>query len=519
MQLVSLGRAVLASLVLFASPALATPAPPDNPAPISYTISFPSLDAHLAAVRADIPTGGAESVELFIPVWSPGYYRQEDYASKVQDFAAAGPDGGALDVSKPAPNRWRIATGSAPTVRISYSLLCDRRFVTTNWVGPDCAVLNGPATFITTVDHRRPYRVTIDLPDGWEHAKTGLAAADPAAHTFTAPDYDILVDSPIAAGTFDVREFTVGNSRHELVSIGELGPWNPERPVDDIRRIVAATRGMWGELPFERYVFLFSFGRGGGGLEHLNSTLVTTSPTGMENENGYLSWLGLVSHEYFHAFNVKRLRPVELGPFDYENPPTTSSLWISEGLTSYYGDLMVRRAGLSTQPVLLRQLSREISQLQNSPGRLVQTLSASSEQVWTSSTSGIGNDPAKTISYYVKGPVVGFLLDARIRSATNGAKSLDDAMRLAYARYSGDRGFTAAEFRACAEEVAGADLKEWFARALDSTEELDYTEALDHFGLRFAPDKDGTRTWMLEPRPDATDEQKARLNDWAGADH
>jgi predicted metalloprotease with PDZ domain len=440
-----------------------------DPEPISYSISFPAPDQHTAVVRATIPTGGADSLDLFIPVWSPGFYHQEDYAAKVKDLAATGQDGAPLRVSRPAPNRWRITTAGAPTIIVAYALLCDRKFVTTNWVGPDCAILNGPATFITTVDPDRPYRVTIDLPPGWEHAKTGLTQADPDSHTFTAPNYDTLADSPIAAGTFDVREFTVGGSRHELVSIGELGPWNPERPVDEIRRIVAATRDMWGwrELPFDRYVFLLSFGPGGGGLEHLNSTLITTSPTGMVSESGYLGWLGLVSHEYFHAFNVKRLRPVELGPFDYENPPTTSSLWISEGLTSYYGDLMVRRAGLSTQAVLLRQISGHISQLQNSPGRLLQTLSQSSEQVWTTSTSGVRNDPAKTVSYYVKGPVVGFLLDARIRAATGGTKSLDDVMRLAYSRYSGGRGFTAEEFRACADEVAGADLKEWFRRALE----------------------------------------------------
>ena len=479
---------------------------------------MPAPESHLAHIKATIPTQGSQSLDLFIPVWSPGFYHKEDHAAKVTDLSITAPDGSTLPVDKPKPNRWHVKTNGASSVVLTYSLLCDRKFVTTNWVGPDCAILNGPATFITTLDHARPYEVTIVLPPQWEHAKSGLKPIDHAPARFSAPDYDTLVDCPIAVGTFDVREFHVGKSRHELVSIGDHGPWKPQRPVADLAKIVTAARDMWGwnELPFDHYVFLFAFGPGGGGLEHLNSTLVTSSPTAMETTNAYHGWLSLVSHEYFHAFNVKRLRPIELGPFDYENPPTTASLWISEGLTNYYGDLMVRRAGLSTEPGLLRQISSQISQLQKSPGRLLQTLSQASEQVWTSSTSGVRNDPTKTISYYFKGPVVGFLLDARIRAATSGARSLDDAMRLAYTRYSGAQGFTPSQFLACASEVAAIDLSDWFHRALDSTDELDYAQALDWFGLRFAPsDTPGASTWILEPLPQPTDAQKSHLADWA----
>jgi predicted metalloprotease with PDZ domain len=230
------------------------------------------------------------------------------------------------------------------------------------------------------------------------------------------------------------------------------------------------------------------------------------------------NWLAFVSHEYFHAFNVKRLRPVELGPFDYENPPNTSSLWISEGLTTYFGDLMVARAGLGTIQDHLARLSSNISSLQNSPGRLMQTLEQASLDVWGSGTSGVGRDTSTKISYYVKGPVVGFLLDAKIQRVTGGKKSLDDVIRLAYKRYSGERGFTAEQFRKTTEEVAGVDLKEWFRKALASTEELDYSEALDWFGLRFAKaeGQPPTAAWKLEVREDATEAQKSRLRALVG---
>ena len=180
---------------------------------------------------------------------------------------------------------------------------------------------------------------------------------------------------------------------------------------------------------------------------------------------------------------------------------------------------MVARAGLCSAGDLLARLSSNIGQLQTSPGRLLQTLEQASLDVWNSGTSGVGRDAATKVSYYVKGPIVGFLLDARIQRATGGRKSLDDVMRLAYKRYSGKRGFTPEEFRRTAEEVAGADLKEWFRKALASTEELDYTEALDWFGLRFASSSDQTpaNAWRLEMREDATEPQRSHFRRWINA--
>ena len=198
---------------------------------------------------------------------------------------------------------------------------------------------------------------------------------------------------------------------------------------------------------------------------------------------------------------------MELGPFDFERAPTTTSLWIAEGVTSYYGGLIVRRSGLATDEDYLASVSAQIRQLQASPGRLLQTLEQSSADVWNNSLSGV-NPAATTVSYYGKGQVVGFLLDAHIRRLTDGRKSFDDAMRLAYRRYSGARGFTPEQFRGVVEETAGADLTDWFKKAIGSTEELDYSEALDWWGLRFGEE------WTLEVRPDATSTQGAHLAAW-----
>jgi predicted metalloprotease with PDZ domain len=486
------------------------------PAPIVYAVKFPEPDKHYALVEATIPTDGRAAVELMMPVWSPGYYRVENYAKQVQDLAARTPDGKELATEQPLKNRWKIPTRGAPTVVVSYRLPCNRLFVTSNWVGDDMAVLNGAASFLTLVEKtRRPHDVKLTLPAAWKRSMTGLEAAPGGQpHHYRAADYDMLVDCPIVAGSPDVRDFTVADSKHSLVHAGKLGDWHGQKAAADVEKIVAAHRRMWGFLPFDRYVFLCVFGKGGGGLEHKNSTLVTTNAGAMRTPKSYLAWLGLVSHEYFHAFNVKRLRPVELGPFDYEKEPRTSGLWVAEGLTSYYGDLILARSGLADDKEYLARLSGHINNLQKTPGRLVQSLEQASLDVWTSSFSGIGGGE-KSISYYVKGPVVGFLLDAKIRRATKGAKSLDDLMRLAYKRYSGEKGFTAEQFRQAADEVAGVDVGGWIHKAVATTEELDYKEALDWFGLRFAPAEEGAKkTWRLEVRPDATDEQRGHLRTW-----
>ena len=489
-----------------------------TPEPIVYTIKFPALDTHIAEVEVVVPTGRQATIEMMMAVWSPGFYRVENYANRVQGFMARSTDGAALAVEQPEKNRWRIQTGGRPQVLVSYRLLCSGRSVTTNWVGNDLAVLNGPATFITLAEKaRRRHDVRLELPAVWQRSMTSLdAAPDGMPNHYRAPDYDTLADSPIVAGNLIVNEFEMLGSKHFVVDAGEVGQWDSKRAAEDLTKIVRETRRFWGFLPFKKYVFLTVFRQGGGGLEHLNSTLLTANSTRTTIPDG--RWLSFVSHEYFHAFNVKRLRPIELGPFDYEHPPNTTSLWISEGLTTYFGDLMVVRSGLASPEDHLSRLSSNIGQLQSAPGRLLQTLEQASLDVWNSGTSGVGRDAATKVSYYVKGPVVGFLLDAKIQRVTRGKKSLDDVMRLAYKRYSGERGFTAEQFRETTEEVAGVDLKEWFRKAISSTEELDYGEALDWFGLQFAASGAQAKAtpWKLEVRADANEVQKSQFRRWVG---
>lgn len=461
--------------------------------PVHYTIRFPRPCTHYAEIEAVIPAGYAAEVELFMAVWTPGSYLIREYARHVEGVLVTDGEGRALPFEKSRKNRWKVRTDGAAQIRFSYRLYCREMSVRTNWVEASFALLNGAPAFVTLVGgERRPHEVRLTLPESWGTSMTGLAAVPGAAHHYRAPDYDTLVDSPLLAGNPVIREFAVDGIPHYLVNQGEEAAWDGERAAADLRTIVELYRRMWGPLPYRKYVFLNLITEAGGGLEHANSVCIMTNRWATSTRKAYLSWLSLASHEYLHVWNVKRLRPVELGPFDYETENPTRSLWVAEGITDYYAPLMLRRAGLSTQQEYLcgaeganGGLSGVIHSLQTTPGRRVQSAEQASLDAWIKLYRPDENSPNTTISYYTKGTVVGWLLDARIRLATEGAKSLDDVMLLAFERYSGEKGFTAAEFQSVAEEVSGVSLREFFRRAVESTEELDYAEALDWFGLRF----------------------------------
>ena len=482
--------------------ALATIARADARDPIRYTLRFPAPQTNYLEVEAVVPTDGRAAIELFMAVWTPGSYLVREYARNVEAVTASAA-GRALTIEKVLKNRWRVTTGGAREVTIAYRVFSHEMTVRSNWVEEDFAMINGAPTFMTLAPapappattsaaspprdppYNRPHDVRLELPPGWTSI-TGMAdAPGGGANHYQAPDFDTLVDSPIVAGHLAIQRFTVSGKPHFLVDVSEGGVFDGARAARDLERIVQADERLWGSLPYDKYVFFNLLTGVSGGLEHRNSVMMMASRWTMGSRARYVDWLSLASHEYFHLWNVKRLRPIELGPFDYEHEVYPRSLWISEGLTDYYGDLQVRRAGLSSTGEYLAQLSAAIKALQSTPGRLTQTTEMASFDTWIKQYRPDENSLNSSISYYTKGSVLGWLLDARIRAATQDARSLDDVMRLAFARYSGARGFTPEEFRRVAADVSGAELAPWFQHALDSTDELDYAQALEWFGLEF----------------------------------
>lgn len=457
------------------------------PDSIRYTLRFPAPHTHYVEVEARYPTGRRPSVEIYMAVWTPGSYLVREYQRHVENVSASAA-GKPLAVEKSRKNRWRITTGGAPEVTVRYRVYSREMTVRNNWVEAGFAMLNGAPTFLTLVEPgSRPHEVRLELPAGWTASATALVPIAGESHAYRADDFDTIVDSPIVAGTPVTREFTVDGVRHVLVLEGDPALFDIDRAAPDVQKIVEAGRRVMGPLLYPHYYFLNMVVDTGGGLEHKNSFLTMSSRFVTRTRRSYMGWLSLVAHEYFHNWNVKRLRPLELGPFDYENENYVQTLWVAEGFTDYYADLLVRRAGISSLDEYFDALSNQIEAVQATPGRLVSPVSLASYDTWIKQYRPDENTPNTTIDYYPKGAVIAFLLDAKIRKATGGARSLDDGMRLALQRYGGDKGYTPEQFYRAMSEAAGVDLSAFFRSAAESTDELDYAEALAYYGLRFRP--------------------------------
>lgn len=480
----------------------------EMPEPIFYTLRFPAPQTHYAEVEASFPAAGRPEIELLMAVWTPGSYLVREFARQIEALSAATAAGEPLAVEKTRKNRWRVETKGAARVVVRYRVYCREMSVRTNFVDSGFALINGAATFLTLAgaeDHSHDVRVV--PPPEWQVVASPLPSLQTspgaAGQAFRAASFDVLVDSPLYAGNAAVHPFEAAGRPHLLVNEGEGAVWDGPRSATDAARIAETLAAFWGEAPYPRYVILNLITESPGGLEHRDSCVLMTNRWRTRTRESYLDWLELVSHELFHAWNGKRLRPAELGPFDFENEVYTRSLWMVEGVTTYYGDLLVHRAGFSTPKEYLKGLSKQIEALQTTPGRRVQSLEDASYDAWIKYYRRDENWVNSGTSYYIKGSVMAFLLDARIRRATGGRRSLDDALRLAWQRYSGERGYRPDEIRRTLEEVAGIDLRDWLERALEGLDELDYTEALDWYGLRFTesePEKASEKEKAGEPR-------------------
>jgi len=500
-------RALSAAMTLAAACTLGAQTP--RLQPLAYTIHVTPPTAKAFDVDVVVPTGRRDSIFMMMPVWSPGMYTLQSYGDRVASIGARGPDGSSLDVSRVSPSRWVVKTGKAPSVTVTYRVGAARGTNLSSGVTDTSLVIIGPATFMTLADSPdRPADIRLDVPADWKPAATSLAAApDGAKNHFVAPNYDVLADSPILDGTHvSVAGFTVNGVSHRWAYLGDA-EWSADSAAAWVKPLVEEHARFWGTLPLDNYVFLnIVTGAGpGSGVEHLNSVAINTNGK-RPGPGGWFREAAFISHEYFHAMNVKRLRPVELGPFDYEHTPVTTGLWVSEGLTSYFGDLLAARGGLGTHADWLALASKHIGDLQNSPGRLVQSIEGASAQMF----ERIPRE--KSVDYYVKGPVVGLVLDAHIRKATNGTTSMDDVIRAEYQKWSGKRGFTSQDFAKTASDAAGVDLVALLHKLVATTDEVDYAEMLDYFGLRFSGGDDPKKAWTLEIRPDVTAEQTAHLD-------
>ncbi len=422
-----------------------------------------------------------EKLELKMPVWTPGSYLIREYARHVQDFSVKNAGGADLPWDKINKNTWQVDSKGANEIIAKYRVYSNELTVRTNEVNDEHAFWNNAAALFFVKGHLKTASTVKVVPFGNWKVATGLPAI--GANTFRAENYDILYDSPFEVSDYEEIKFDVLGKPHRYVVTGE-GNYDLQKLAADTAKIVEEGAKIFGSLPYQDYTFILNL-RGGGGLEHLNSTALQANRFAFSNNARYKGFLGLVAHEHFHAWNVKRIRPDALGPFDYENENYTKLLWVAEGATEYYSNLIMLRAGLITVNDFLRQRAAGIKQLQELPGRFETSLEEASFDAWIKYYRRDENAINNQISYYDKGEIVNMMLDITIRTASGGSKSLDDVMRFLYDEFSKkDKNFTPEDYQKAAEMMAGRSLDDFFAKYVRGTAEIDYSEIVKGIGLR-----------------------------------
>jgi len=472
----SILRLSLVVLCAIASTSVTARAQTPNSSGISFTVTMPKPWTHLLEVemRMQVPANlnVPNETNLIMPVWTPGSYLIREFERNVQDFSAE-VDGRPLEWTKTNKNTWSVKTNGARQWRVFYRVYANEFSVRTNELNSDHAFWNNAALLMYpegAIDKPSTLRV---LPaNGWKIA-TGLPPVAGQPNTFRAENFDILYDSPFEVSDFKEIKFEVRGVPHRIVIDGE-GNYDAERMKRNVQKIVEAEVGMFDVIPYHDYTFILHLrAKAGGGIEHLNSTSLGFQRDRFAKEEGWRSFYGLVAHEFFHLWNVKRIRPDALGPFDYTKENYTRSLWVAEGITSYYGDLMVRRAGLVSDREYLEGLARKIQDYQNTPGRLQMSAEEASFNTWIKEYRPDENSVNSQISYYDKGELLGLLLDLEIRRQSKNAKSLDDVMRYLYHEfYEKNRNYTPADFQKACELMAGASLEDLFARYVRGRDDL-----------------------------------------------
>lgn len=454
------------------------------PAAIQYELDATRSAAHVLHVTMRVPSTDPEAADIAVPAWSPGYYQILDFRRDIHNMRAASMDGRALDLQQTGPLTWRVS-GKGP-FRLDYDVDAAEAGFGFFRCHADArtAYVNGSAAFLYLPAERdRPCVLTVHMPTGWKiaaplnPAETAQSTPEGVVARFRAPNYEALIDAPIQMGALEQIDFTVRGVPFSIALVGQ-SPVDRKALQDTVQRIAAAGMRLFGSVPFSRYVLVvhFAVGSFGGGLEHRASAVlnVPSSP-----QDPVHPWASLIAHEYFHAWNVKRIRPAGLGPFDLSKEVRTPSLWFAEGVTDYYSQVLLRMANITTPEDFLADMARRIKSFEANPAHLLISAEEASRRAWEGGSMGYGG-----LDYYIAGSVLGFMLDIEIRSATAGRHSLDDVMRWMDRRYgAANRAYPEGAILEAVNAVAGTDFSALYNRTIRAPGRIDWNEVLARAGL------------------------------------
>lgn len=477
--------------------------------PIRYRITSYDCAAHLFDVTLTVDAPAAEGQVFALPAWIPGSYMIREFARNIVKIRAES-NGKKVALKKRDKHTWQAAP-CAGVLTLRYQVYAWDMSVRAAHLDQTHAFFNGTSVFLrVTGQEHLPHVLDIERPPGEQFKRWRVATSLPELKakrygfgSYLAADYDELIDHPVELGEFSLASFNAHGVPHDIVITGNVPNLDLLRLSADLKKICEAQIAFFEpkskRAPMSRYVFMtLVVGEGYGGLEHRASTSLICAradlPVKGKNEitDGYRSYLGLCSHEYFHTWNVKRIKPAAFAPYNLNQESYTSLLWLFEGFTSYYDDLFLVRSGVIDLPAYLSLLSKTINGVLHGSGRRKQSVAESSFDAWVKYYRQDENAPNAIVSYYTKGSLVALGLDLLIRTETRGRKSLDDVMLALWQRYGrkfyardGGQGVTETEVEALFEEVSGVALKRFFDRYIRGTDDLPLEDLLVPFAVSY----------------------------------
>jgi predicted metalloprotease with PDZ domain len=486
------------------------PSPPI--APIRYRVNLDDPQSHELQLRMEVPALPERSLIRFaMPAWAPGSYMIRDFARHVYDLRVTDLRGQPLPLERLDKQRWEVASGGQP-LRVQWRVFAFEESVRTSFFDDRHAFFNGSSVFFYVEDElQRPCEVEVEPRRGWQ-VSTALPArvrrGGPAV--YRACDYDELADSPFEVGTHELHAFKVGRVAFEVAIFGRTNAQVP-RLLASLRKIVTATGAMFGGFPFDRYLFIIHcLTARGGGLEHAASCTLDIAGLGFEDDKAYQRFDELAAHEFFHAWNVKRIRDRVLGPFDYRQENHSRLLWFHEGFTEYMESIVLLRAGLLDAETYIDDLADEWPKYLSRPGRNVTPLTELSFEAWTKLYKPADNHLNRTVSYYDKGKWAALVLEILLRESTHGRRGVEQLFRRLWTQF-GRRGIgiTETDVQAAVAETAGRSLASYFNRYIRGTDELPVPALLRRAGLKV----ENRPPWQ-EENGDRT--RARRLQAWSG---
>ncbi|MFT7343477.1 MAG: putative metalloprotease with PDZ domain [Lentimonas sp.] len=457
---------------------------------IHYNLRMEKPAAHYFQVEMVVKDFKKSSLEFKLPVWAPGSYLVREFSKNLDLVKATDKNGKALQINKSNKNTWVVDTKNVKEVHINYEVYSFELTVRTSFLDNTHGFVSGSGVFMY-LNNAKDVLGTLDVYPHSSFSKITTALnrskeseVSDEKTSFEFKDYDQLVDCPIEIGNQETFSFNAAGLNHDVGIYGR-GNHDIEQLKIDMPKIIESATSVFGVNPNKNYTFIIhNVENGQGGLEHINSTTLSVNRWTYEGSK-YIGFLSLVAHEYFHLWNVKRIRPIELGPFNYDEENYTTLLWVMEGFTSYYDELLLLRAGYYDKDTYLRKLNGTLNYVEGSTGSRIQPLAHASYDAWIKAYRPNENSVNTTMSYYSRGQMMAMLFDAMIIDKYKGEKGLDDFMQILYNKYylGKKRGFTEDEFKTTLEELLGYDLSDFFKKYIHGTEIPDYKTVLEKVGI------------------------------------